>query len=95
MSRNATLTISLEPGLAARVADKIASGEFPDESTLIAESLQSFLEGDEETERWLRDAVVPTLHRLGEKPGSTLSAEEALHALQNHMTARRKASGTP
>lgn len=95
MSRNSILTISLEPRLAALVADKIASGQFPDASTLIAESLQSFLDGGEDMEHWLRDSVVPTLRRLDEEPQSAVDAEEAYQQLQDHMIARRRASGMP
>lgn len=77
------LLITLPPHMADLVHRKVSSGEYADESAVIAVGL-SFLEDDaEHFERWLREDVVAACREYEEDPSSAISSEELLLEMES------------
>jgi Arc/MetJ-type ribon-helix-helix transcriptional regulator len=90
MSQDHTVTVSLSPELAAKVREKIRAGHYANENDLITDSLESFLEPDEELEAWLKAEVLPTIERIKTGKTAVVPAEQAWSRIEAHMAMRGK-----
>ncbi|MBW6421155.1 type II toxin-antitoxin system ParD family antitoxin [Rhizobium sp. XQZ8] len=92
MRPNRSITISLPEDMVELVEKKIASGEFANESEVVAEGLRYLADNDAEIEQWIRDEVVPALEVHDADPSKAKSAEETRQELHEyiHGLARRK-----
>jgi len=91
MAADQQLTITLPAGMAELVRRKVTSGEYSNESEVIADSL-ALLEDDKETfERWLREDVIAACEEFEADPSSAISAEELLAKLERARETSRSA----
>jgi len=92
MRANRSITVSLPEDMAELVEKKIASGEFADESEVVAEGLRYLADHDAEIEQWLRNEVVPTLRAHDADPSRARTVEETRKELENYMRTRDRRS---
>lgn len=89
------LTIRLPADMVARLRDRIATGEFADESAAIEDAIMAAEEvdmfADEEPEMsaeeiaWVREEVAAALREYDRDPSSGLTAEQVLaHLAEEH-----------
>lgn len=83
MGENRSITVSLPEDMAELVEKKVASGEFADESEVVAEGLRYLADHDAEIEQWLREEVVPTLKAYD--PSKSLPIEEVRRRMEAYM----------
>jgi putative addiction module CopG family antidote len=69
---------------------KVASGEYPDESEVIRESLILLEDRDQSLERWLREEVVPVCLELEADPSKGLALSEVCAGLEAARRERQK-----
>ncbi|SMF48168.1 putative addiction module antidote protein, CC2985 family [Xaviernesmea oryzae] len=93
MRANRSITVSLPEDMVELVEKKIASGEFADESEVVAEGLRYLADHDAEIEQWLRNEVVPTLRAYD--PSKALPIEEVRRRIEAHMDARDRENRFP
>ena len=86
------LVVTLPPELVDLVQRKVASGEYADESAVIAESLELLEDREEGLERWLREEIVPVCHALEADPSSGISSSELLASLEAARRERQKST---
>lgn len=92
MRPNRSITISLPEDMAELVEKKIASGEFANESEVVAEGLRYLADNDAEIEQWLKDEVVPAIRAHDADPSQAKTAEETrreLHAYIHSLDKRK------
>jgi antitoxin ParD1/3/4 len=95
MRPSRSITISLPEDMAELVEKKVASGEFANESEVIAEGLRHLADNDAGIEGWLRDEVVPALDAHDADPSKATSADETrqeLHDFINGLDRRKSQS---
>lgn len=88
MSNPKALSITLPQDLADMVEAKVKSGEFENESAVVAEGLRVIADHDLSIEKWLVDEVVPTYDAMTASPQTALTAEETWLQLEQHMGIR-------
>ncbi|MCQ1569736.1 type II toxin-antitoxin system ParD family antitoxin [Neorhizobium galegae] len=93
MRPNRSITISLPEDMAELVQKKVASGEFADESEVVAEGLRYLADHDAGIESWLRDEVVPTV--TAHDPSKAIPISEVRRRINAHMDARDKDTRLP
>jgi len=82
MSKTRQLSITLPEEIIVAVHERVASGQYPDESAVILESLLTTLASDEtgdhdpEFEAWIRTESIASYLELRANPSSAISAEE-------------------
>jgi len=86
------LVVTLPDEMAELVRRKVASGEYVDESAVIAESLELLEDREAGIERWLREEVVPVCLALEADPASGISSSELLDSLEAARLQRQKSS---
>jgi putative addiction module CopG family antidote len=86
MSTSRQLVVTLPAELADMVDRKVASGEYADESAVIADSLTLLQDHKQRMERWLREEVVPACAAFEKNPSVGISASELLA----HLDAARR-----
>jgi putative addiction module CopG family antidote len=84
-----TLNISLPQDLQDLVEAKVASGEYANESDVVAEGLRKIADHDRVYEKWLIDEVVPTLRAHDADPSRAISVDEMRRRMQAHINARK------
>lgn len=67
---------------------KVASGGFADEGEVVRHALEEASEADAEMERWLREAVAPTIERMDREGTRGLTVEEVRAELDSRRRAR-------
>ena len=92
MRPNRSITISLPEDMAELVQKKVASGEFADESEVVAEGLRYLADHDAGIESWLRDEVVPTLRAHDADPSRGRTIEETRKELEDYMRTKDRRS---
>lgn len=85
MRPNRSITVSLPEDMIELVEKKVASGEFANESEVVAEGLRQLAEDD--VDQWIRDAVVPALDEHDADPSAARTAEETRQELHEHIRA--------
>jgi len=85
MRPNRSITVSLPEDMAELIEKKVASGEFADESEVVAEGLRYLADHDAEIEQWLRDEVVPALRAHDADPSGARTAEETRQELHDYI----------
>ncbi len=93
MRPNRSITVSIPEEMAELVEKKVASGEFADESEVIAEGLRYLADHDAGIESWLRDEVVPTI--TAHDPSKAIPISEVRRRINAHMDARDKDTRLP
>ncbi|AXV14714.1 type II toxin-antitoxin system ParD family antitoxin [Neorhizobium sp. SOG26] len=88
MRPNRSITISLPEDMAELVKKKVASGEFADESEVVAEGLRYLSDRDAEIETWLRSEVVPVIET--HDPSKAIPIDEVRRRISAHMDVREK-----
>ena len=83
--------VNLSAEMAEFVQRKIASGEYVDESEVIAESLELLEDREEGLERWLREEIVPVCLEMEADPSLGVPVEE----VQQALAARRNNPSDP
>jgi putative addiction module CopG family antidote len=86
------LVVTLPDEMAELVRRKVASGEYVDESAVIAESLELLEDREAGIERWLREEVVPVCLAMEADPASGISSSELLDSLEAARLQRQKSS---
>lgn len=86
------LVVTLPPEMVELVQRKVASGEYADESAVIAESLELLEDREEGLERWLREEIVPVCLAMEADPSSGMSSSEVLASLEAARRERQKRS---
>jgi antitoxin ParD1/3/4 len=76
------IQISLPADLAARLRNKMETGEYSSESDVIAESLAALDEREAEIESWLVNEVEPAYDRWMADPSRAVPIDEAFARLQ-------------
>ena len=89
------LVVNLPTEMAELVRRKVASGEYVDESAVIAESLDLLEDREAGIERWLREEIVPVCLAMEADPSSGISSSELLDSLEAARLKRQKSSGCP
>jgi putative addiction module CopG family antidote len=84
------LVVTLPPEMIDLVQRKVASGEYADESAVIAQSLELLEDREEGLERWLREEVVPVCLAMEAAPASGMSSSELLAGLEAARRERQK-----
>jgi antitoxin ParD1/3/4 len=84
------LVITLPPEMVDLVQRKVASGEYADESAVIAESPELLEDREEGIERWLREEIVPVCRAMEAYPSSGMSSSELLDSLEAARRDSRK-----
>jgi Arc/MetJ-type ribon-helix-helix transcriptional regulator len=67
---------------------KIASGEYADESEVVADGLRELKARDDAIDRWLRDEVVASWDEYKADPSMGIPADEVSARLDARMKAR-------
>jgi antitoxin ParD1/3/4 len=86
------LVVTLPPEMVELVRRKVASGEYADESDVIAESLELLEDREEGVERWLREEIVPVCIAMEADPASGMSSSELLDSLEAARRERQKSA---
>ena len=81
MRSTTQLSVTLPREMAARVRDKVASGEYASDSEVVREGLRALEARDRALEHWLRTEAVAIHDRMQADPSRGLSAEEVRAAL--------------
>jgi antitoxin ParD1/3/4 len=94
MEATRRLEVELPEELADSVRARVESGEFADESEVVATGLALLEdrdggEDDPELEAWLRGEVVPTYQEWKASGGKGLTADEVRASLARRRSARR------
>jgi antitoxin ParD1/3/4 len=76
MAAKQSLNIALPQDLADMVETKVASGQYPDASAVIDDSLRYLTERDAAVERWLIEDVAPTYDKMKSNPERGLSPDD-------------------
>ncbi|KGD85890.1 MULTISPECIES: type II toxin-antitoxin system ParD family antitoxin [Rhizobium/Agrobacterium group] len=92
MRPNRSITVSLPEDMAELVEKKVSSGEFANESEVVAEGLRYLADHDAEIEQWLRDEVVPTLRAHDADPSRARTVEETRKELEEYIRTRDRRS---
>lgn len=85
MSALKEMQITLPADLAARVRDKMDTGQYASESELIAESLAALEDRDAEIESWLINDVKPAIDRWTADPSRAIPLDEAFANLDKRI----------
>ena len=86
------LTINLPAPVARLIREKVESGEYANESEVIADGiLQLNGSGVEITDNWLRKEAVPSLQSIDADPSRGLTADQVLAHLHERHHQLRKA----
>lgn len=100
MSETKTLHVTLPMELARLVEAKVASGEYVDESEVVASGLEALVANEDEPvgepaelERWLREEVVPTYEALRRDPSRAVPFAEAKQRIETHIERKRRENG--
>ena len=88
MRPNRSITISLPEDMAELVEKKVASGEFANESEVVAEGLRYLAGNHAEIEQWLKDEVVPTVK--AHDPAKAIPIDEVRRRINALMDASDK-----
>jgi antitoxin ParD1/3/4 len=83
------LVVTLPAEMAELVHRKVASGEYVDESAVIADSLELLEDREAGIERWLREEIVPVCVAM-EDGSSDISSTELLESLEAARLKRQK-----
>ncbi len=75
------LSITLPTDMAARVKERVASGEYASESEVIRDGLRVLQARDRALDAWLRIDVARSYDRLKADRGSARTSDEVLEAL--------------
>jgi antitoxin ParD1/3/4 len=86
------LVVNLPTEMVDLVHRKVASGEYVDESAVIAESLELLEDREAGIERWLREEIVPVCLAMEADPSSGISSSELLDSLEAARLKRQKSS---
>lgn len=83
MSKSSQITITLPDEIVIAMQERVASGEYRNESEVILNSLEFLFEhdlsphdGDPAYEEWLRTEVVASINELSANPSSAISSDE-------------------
>ncbi|WP_202617914.1 type II toxin-antitoxin system ParD family antitoxin [Aureimonas leprariae] len=97
MSETKVLHVTLPAELVRLVEAKVASGEYENESAVVASGLEALAfdedaspHGEAEIECWLREEVVPTMDAVRDGRERLLSAEEAGHRIKAYIERRSR-----
>lgn len=90
MSNPKALSITLPQDLADMVEAKVKSGEFANDSAVVAEGLRIIADHDRVFEKWLVDEALPTLKAHDADPGRAISVEDMRHRMQAHADKRKR-----
>jgi antitoxin ParD1/3/4 len=71
------LAVTLSEEAVALLRRKVASGDYADESAVLADGLRALAENDAALETWLTDEVGPTWEAVKTDPGQLVSPEGA------------------
>jgi Arc/MetJ-type ribon-helix-helix transcriptional regulator len=85
MSALKEMQITLPADLAARVREKMDTGQYASESELIAESLAVLEDRDAEIEDWLINDVKPAIDRWTADPSRAIPLDEAFANLDRRI----------
>ncbi|MDR2213725.1 MAG: type II toxin-antitoxin system ParD family antitoxin [Pseudomonadales bacterium] len=88
MPNTQQLNITLPNEMAAMVREKVASGEYANDSEVIVDGLEFLRERDRGLERWLRTDVVAACNELDADPGSALSVSQVRQYLADERKKR-------
>ncbi|MDR2212192.1 MAG: type II toxin-antitoxin system ParD family antitoxin [Pseudomonadales bacterium] len=91
MPNTQQLNITLPNDMAAMVREKVASGEYANDSEVIVDGLAFLRERDRGLEHWLRTEGIAAYDRLHADPSSALTSEQVLQGLAE---ARRRRAAT-
>ncbi|MCC6705494.1 MAG: type II toxin-antitoxin system ParD family antitoxin [Thermomicrobiales bacterium] len=97
MSKTRQLSITLPEEIIIAVHERVASGDYPDESAVILESLLATLDPnapddpDPEFEEWIRNESIASYLELRANPASAISAEEVWAKLDQKHAERMAA----
>lgn len=86
------LTITLPHDMAQMVKSKVQSGEYASESEVIRDGLRTLAMRDAAIEKWMADAVIPTLDALEADPSRAVPVQDAWRRLQAHIDMRSRRS---
>jgi putative addiction module CopG family antidote len=93
MSKTQQLSITLPSEMVCMVREKVASGEYANDSEVILDGLLFLRERDRGLEHWLRTEGVAAYDGLKANPSSGLTPEQVLAALdaetERLLTAQR------
>lgn len=87
MAAKHSLNITLPQDVADIVETKVASGQYPDASAVIDDSLRYLAERDAAVERWLIEDVAPTYDKMKSNPERGLTADEVRRRLDARVAA--------
>ncbi|WIY82609.1 type II toxin-antitoxin system ParD family antitoxin [Propionimicrobium sp. PCR01-08-3] len=76
MASTQQLNITLPGDLADAVKQRVASGEYANESEVLQEGLQELLDRDAAVEQWLRTEVVASVQEMRADPSRWISSED-------------------
>jgi antitoxin ParD1/3/4 len=79
------LTIDVPEEVARHIQAKVESGAYPDESAFVSEAIRHSISEEVETERWLRDEVLPTLEAYDRNPDDVLTGEDVFRSVTEHL----------
>lgn len=88
------ITVEIPEAIAARMDAEVAAGRYADTADLVTDSLWARLndhsidQADPEVERWLREAVLPTLERMERDGPAGLASEEVFGGVRERYLAR-------
>ena len=94
MTATRRMTFDVPEDLARRIETEVADAGYASESALVVESLESHFDhsrydgSNPEIERWLREAVLPTIERMERDGPASLTSEEVFGGVRERYLAR-------
>jgi putative addiction module CopG family antidote len=85
MAARQSLTVSLPADMAKMIREKVASGEYDNESAVVEEGLLRLAERGEALETWLKKGVAPAMKAFDEGAIGTVSLDEAFRHFRKHI----------
>jgi antitoxin ParD1/3/4 len=84
-------TFSLSPEQARYIDAQVAAGAYASGSEVVRAGLRSLQERHAVLERWLREEVLPTIHRMEADPSRGIPADRVLENIRAHHAKRKRA----